>query len=178
MATNIMIRSGTTFGLVNFAGNLPGFLTPILNSALIKVIFTHNCCRLNSAYRMIIVCKTRYMSIMPNDPTRLYIWPHDQGHDHDHEELSTAWGHFWWILAGQVNHVYRMVDGQLLSYKRLMFIWWSSYITTWSTLILIVPQACTFLARWSLHCLLVGKFSHSTLSLSTKVLEGVDSISM
>ena len=109
MATNIMIRSGTTFGLVNFAGNLPGFLTPILNSALIKVIFTHNCCRLNSAYRMIIVCKTRYMSIMPNDPTRLYIWPHDQGHDHDHEELSTAWGHFWWILAGQVNHVYRGV---------------------------------------------------------------------
>ena len=71
MATNIMIRSGTTFGLVNFAGNLPGFLTPILNSALIKVIFTHNCCRLNSAYRKIIVCKTRYMSIMPNDPKRL-----------------------------------------------------------------------------------------------------------
>ena len=99
MATNIMIRSGTTFGLVNFAGNLPGFLTPILNSALIKVIFTHNCCRLYSAYRMIIVCKTRYMSIMPNDRTRLYIWPHDQGHDHDHEELSTAWGHFWWMLA-------------------------------------------------------------------------------
>ena len=130
MATNIMIRSGTTFGLVNFAGNLPGFLTPVLNSALIKVIFTHNCCRLNSAYRMIIVCKTGYMSIMPNDPTRLYIWPHDQGHDHDHEQLSTAWGHFWWILAGQVNHVYGMVDGQLLSYKRLMFIWWSSYLTT------------------------------------------------
>ena len=113
MATNIMIRSGTTFGLVNFAGNLPGFLTPILNSALIKVIFTHNCCRLNSAYRMIIVCKTRYISIMPNDPTRLYIWPHDQGHDHDHEELSTAWGHFWWILAGQVNHVSGCCRGEI-----------------------------------------------------------------
>jgi len=52
-------RSGTTFGLVNFAGNLPGFLTPILNSALTKGI-----------------------------------------PENEHDQLSTAWGHFWWILSG------------------------------------------------------------------------------